>query len=50
MMNAAGIWERLDDEKGLSVNLRGEREFAWLFHQTAGYVLNCLWLSCCIYS
>lgn len=36
MLNAAGVWERLTDENALSTNLRGEREFAWLFHQTAG--------------
>ncbi|KAI6176247.1 [Heparan sulfate]-glucosamine N-sulfotransferase [Aphelenchoides bicaudatus] len=35
-MNAASVWEKLGDEKELAINLRGEREFAWLFHQTAG--------------
>jgi hypothetical protein len=33
MMNAAGVWERLGDEKALALNLRGEREFMWLFQQ-----------------
>ncbi|KAI6217032.1 Methyltransferase type 11 and Spermine synthase domain containing protein [Aphelenchoides fujianensis] len=36
MMNNAGMWERLPDEEHLQVNLRGEREFSWLFHQSAG--------------
>lgn len=36
ILNAAGMWDRLEDENSLNTNLRGEREFAWLFHQTAG--------------
>ncbi|KAI6200722.1 Methyltransf-11 domain-containing protein [Aphelenchoides besseyi] len=36
MMNSAGLWERLPDEDHLQISLRGEREFAWMFHQTAG--------------
>lgn len=35
-MNAAGFYERLTDEVALNVNLCGEREFSWLFTQTAG--------------
>lgn len=38
MENAVGLWERLPDAQNLLLNLRGHREFSWLFHKSAGLV------------